>query len=94
MTTFNTHDAFLLTELAQYPNLSDERKRSLLEALSSEQAKQTAQFILDPTSQVSEEVRSAATAFLDWAQANRASARNRGAVARRTQFRRRLARVG
>jgi hypothetical protein len=93
MTTFNNQDAFLLAELAQYRNLSDQRKRELLDQLSSEEAKQTGEAILHPDAQHQPEIEDAARAFVSWVDGNRASARNRAATSRRS-FRTRLAPVG
>ena len=59
MTTFNTQDAFLLAELAQYPNLSKERRDTLLGELSSDEARQTGLAIINPDAPVSEEIRRA-----------------------------------
>jgi hypothetical protein len=92
MTTFNNHDAFLLAELAQYRNLSEQRKRELFDQLSSDEAKETGQAILDPEAQYPPEILRAAQAFVSWADGNRASARSRAATSRRS-FRTRLAHV-
>ena len=92
MTTYNNHDAFLLAELAQYRNLSEQRKRELFDQLSSDEAKETGQAILDPAAQYPPEILLAAQAFVNWADGNRASARNRAGTSRRS-FRSRLAHV-
>jgi hypothetical protein len=93
MTMFDNHDAFLLAELAQYRNLSEQRKLDLLGRLSSDEAKQTGRAILYPGAEYPPEIRSAAQAFVSWADGNRASARSRTATSRRSYVRSRLAHV-
>jgi hypothetical protein len=94
MTTFDHQDAFLLAQLAQYRNLSEEHKNRLLSQLSSIEAKQTGRAIVHPDGEYPPEILSAAQAFVEWADGNRASARSRAATARRSYARSRLAHVG